>query len=75
MPEAVIEKPPSAGLWSGQSDEEEMGFTYAQLETYLNEGSRDGLAGPGDADRAADADERTQAGARAHAWSELMTTG
>ena len=28
----------SAGLWIGQSDEEEMGFTYAQLERYLDEG-------------------------------------
>ena len=39
VPDAVIEKPPSAGLWSGQSDEQEMGFTYAQLEKYLDEGA------------------------------------
>ena len=38
VPERVIEKPPSAGLWLGQTDEEEMGFTYADLERYLQEG-------------------------------------
>ncbi len=38
VPEAVIEKPPSAGLWLGQTDEGEMGFTYADLERYLNDG-------------------------------------
>ena len=38
MPDVVIDKPPSAGLWIGQTDESEMGFTYADLERYLNEG-------------------------------------
>ena len=38
VPSAVIERTPSAGLWIGQSDEEEMGFTYADLERYLEEG-------------------------------------
>ena len=38
VPRAVIDRPPSAGLWSGQVDEEEMGFTYADLERYLEEG-------------------------------------
>ena len=38
VPGAIIERTPSAGLWIGQSDEEEMGFTYAQLERYLDEG-------------------------------------
>ena len=35
---AIIERTPSAGLWIGQSDEDEMGFTYADLERYLQEG-------------------------------------
>ena len=35
VPEAIIEKAPSAGLWLGQTDEDEMGFTYADLENYL----------------------------------------
>lgn len=39
VPEPVIEKAPSAGLWLGQTDEAEMGFTYAELENYLNTGA------------------------------------
>jgi NAD+ synthase len=38
VPTRVIEKAPSAGLWMGQTDESEMGFTYAELETFINEG-------------------------------------
>ena len=29
----------TAGLWAGQTDEAEMGFTYAELENYLNNGA------------------------------------
>lgn len=35
VPEAVIKKNPSADLWSGQTDEEEMGTTYAYIDAYL----------------------------------------
>jgi NAD+ synthase len=38
VPGAIIDRPPSAGLWIGQVDEEEMGFTYAELERYLEDG-------------------------------------
>jgi NAD+ synthase len=38
VPEAIIEKPPSAGLWMGQTDETEMGFTYTELENHLTRG-------------------------------------
>ena len=38
IPGPIIEKAPSAGLWIGQTDEAEMGFTYDTLEKYLNEG-------------------------------------
>jgi NAD+ synthase len=38
VPLPVIDKAPSAGLWLGQTDEEEMGFTYAELERYLTGG-------------------------------------
>ena len=38
VPEPVIEKAPSAGLWLGQTDEAEMGFSYAELEDYLSKG-------------------------------------
>lgn len=34
-PACIIEKAPSAGLFDGQTDEEEMGFTYATLDAYL----------------------------------------
>ncbi|MBX5465421.1 MAG: NAD(+) synthase [Clostridia bacterium] len=35
LPRAVLEKPPSAGLWPGQTDEGEMGLAYADLDRYL----------------------------------------
>ncbi|MGB9661656.1 MAG: NAD(+) synthase [Moorellaceae bacterium] len=35
LPESIIHKPPSAGLWEGQTDEGEMGLTYAVLDRYL----------------------------------------
>ena len=35
LPERIISKPPSAGLWSGQTDEGEMGITYRELDTLL----------------------------------------
>jgi NAD+ synthase len=38
VPEAIIQKAPGAGLWMGQTDEEEMGFSYADLEKYLQNG-------------------------------------
>lgn len=38
VPARVIDKAPSAGLWLGQTDEGEMGFSYAELEQYLEEG-------------------------------------
>jgi NAD+ synthase len=38
VPQAIIDKPPSAGLWLGQTDEAEMGFKYDDLEAYLTGG-------------------------------------
>lgn len=38
IPEEIISKPPSAGLWPGQTDEKEMGLTYKELDTYLTIG-------------------------------------
>lgn len=38
VPQPIIDKAPSAGLWQGQTDESEMGFTYADLERYLTQG-------------------------------------
>lgn len=38
LPRWVIERVPSAGLWPGQSDEEEMGVTYGQIREYCQGG-------------------------------------
>ncbi len=35
LPAQVIEKPPSADLWEGQSDEQELGFQYAVVDVLL----------------------------------------
>lgn len=35
VPERIIKKAPSAGLWIGQTDEGELGITYAKLDTIL----------------------------------------
>jgi NAD+ synthase len=35
IPEKVVEKVPTADLWEGQSDEEELGCTYPQLDALL----------------------------------------
>ena len=35
IPPEIIDKPPSAGLWAGQTDEAEMGFTYESLDQYI----------------------------------------
>ncbi len=35
VPDVIINKAPSAGLWPGQTDEGEMGMTYGQLDRYL----------------------------------------
>jgi NAD+ synthase len=37
VPKPVIEKAPSADLWEGQTDEKEMGVTYAKLDALLYE--------------------------------------
>jgi len=36
VPREVIEKQPSAGLWEGQTDELEMGTTYACIDAHLD---------------------------------------
>ena len=43
IPNEIILKPPSAGLWKGQTDEKEMGITYEELDRYI-------LTGEGDAE-------------------------
>lgn len=35
VPQSVIDRKPSAGLWEGQTDEEEMGVTYDAIDNYI----------------------------------------
>jgi len=35
IPQRIINKPPTAGLWPGQTDEGEMGITYVELDDIL----------------------------------------
>jgi NAD+ synthase len=35
IPQSIIDRPPSAGLWAGQTDEGEMGITYDDLDAVL----------------------------------------
>jgi NAD+ synthase len=35
VPAAILDKPPSADLWAGQTDEGELGFTYADADRLL----------------------------------------
>jgi NAD+ synthase len=35
IPGAIIKKAPSAGLWEGQSDEEEIGLSYSEIDSSL----------------------------------------
>jgi len=36
IPQGIIDKAPTAGLWPGQTDEGEMGITYPELDDILN---------------------------------------
>jgi NAD+ synthase len=42
VPQPIIDKPPSAGLWPGQTDEAELGFRYEELDQYLATGRASG---------------------------------
>lgn len=35
VPQEIIERPPSAGLWPGQTDEGEMGIKYSELDSAI----------------------------------------
>ena len=38
IPQQIIDKPPTAGLWPGQTDEDDLGFSYEELDRYLLSG-------------------------------------
>ncbi len=35
IPAPIVDKPPSADLWNGQTDEDELGFTYEEVDKLL----------------------------------------
>ena len=39
VPDCIINKKPSAGLWDGQTDEAELGMSYAQIDAYILNGT------------------------------------
>ncbi|MFH1826357.1 MAG: NAD(+) synthase [bacterium] len=45
VPPEIITKPPSAGLWLGQTDEGEMGISYADLDKVIQGIASNNLAG------------------------------
>jgi NAD+ synthase len=48
IPRPIIDRPPSAGLWDGQTDEGEIGLSYSELDAALAaiEAERTGLQDP-----------------------------
>lgn len=38
IPQEIINKPPSAGLWQGQTGADELGFRYEELDRYVVNG-------------------------------------
>jgi len=42
IPQEIVDRPPSAGLWPGQTDEAELGFSYEELDRYLATGEASG---------------------------------
>lgn len=39
VPDSIINKKPSADLWEGQTDEEELGITYSKIDEYILNGT------------------------------------
>jgi len=60
VPDCIIDKKPSAGLWNGQTDEDELGMTYTQIDAYIINGT----SGNQETDRKID--ERIAASAHKH---------
>ncbi|MEJ2186343.1 MAG: NAD(+) synthase [Gemmatimonadota bacterium] len=67
VPDDVVEREPSAGLWAGQTDEAELGVTYEQLDRYLATGTS--------GDAAADETIRSRQQAARHKTMPAPTAG
>jgi len=39
IPDSIIQKKPSADLWDGQTDEDELGMTYNQIDAFILKGT------------------------------------
>ncbi len=68
VPREIIDKTPTAGLWDGQTDEEEMGITYRALDKALNVMEQGGS----DADMALAADISESKAAELRALTKVM---
>lgn len=44
VPRSIIDKQPSADLWKGQTDEDELGFTYEAVDKYLQKKVEDRMS-------------------------------
>ncbi|MGY0398350.1 MAG: NAD(+) synthase [Ostreibacterium sp.] len=44
VPQTILDKAPSAGLWQGQTDEQEMGVSYTDIDRYLQGQAVDKIA-------------------------------
>ncbi len=44
VPESILEKRPSADLWEGQSDEDELGYSYKQMDEVLKKLVDEGIS-------------------------------
>lgn len=44
IPDEIVKKPPSAGLWSGQTDEDEIGLPYSVIDHFIATGEADATA-------------------------------
>ncbi len=64
-PENIIKKAPSAGLFEGQTDEQEMGVTYKQIEEVMATGTTDDKAA---AEKIIRTNERTEHKRRMPLW-------
>jgi len=62
IPQRIIDKPPSAGLWRGQTDEDELGISYEELDRALIalQGSQEDVPGDSVVERVRRMVARTQ---------------
>jgi NAD+ synthetase len=75
QPQAVLDKHPTAGLWGGQTDEDELGFTYADADRALVAMFDLGMTPEAAAERTAvdlEVVRRVRARAEAVAWKHAV---